>query len=308
MLKNRKNGFTLVELVVVIAILGILAGIAIPRFMEATKAGRGAKIVADMRTIESAVNVYYASHGAYPTDKNATGFADIVNSGTWPSPPVGSFTIAHTMGDSGADGPTSGTCDENTAYTYTARDAYDSGDTVTLTGATALTNCADTSYPTVMELLTAANAGGSSTSTAATVMETFWDLFQDTIAATGDLSGTELRNAFTAAIDDAGLDRTVSQDLLDQLGITTSSTLSWYADNNNYTGNSILFASTSQWAWSGSIAVTEDGKVYVSTSTDSDGNTTASSISAIVGISSITDEQTALETNGFTYSGLTIDI
>ncbi|WP_418312002.1 type IV pilin protein, partial [Phascolarctobacterium faecium] len=33
--KNRK-GFTLVELVVVIAILGILAGLAIPRFMDAT--------------------------------------------------------------------------------------------------------------------------------------------------------------------------------------------------------------------------------------------------------------------------------
>ncbi|WP_418809106.1 type IV pilin protein, partial [Phascolarctobacterium faecium] len=34
-IKNRK-GFTLVELVVVIAILGILAGLAIPRFMDAT--------------------------------------------------------------------------------------------------------------------------------------------------------------------------------------------------------------------------------------------------------------------------------
>ncbi|QNP78295.1 type II secretion system protein [Phascolarctobacterium faecium] len=38
-MKNRK-GFTLVELVVVIAILGILAGLAIPRFMSATETAR----------------------------------------------------------------------------------------------------------------------------------------------------------------------------------------------------------------------------------------------------------------------------
>lgn len=62
--KNKK-GFTLVELVVVIAILGILAGIAIPRFMDATATARGAKIVADMRTLESAETMYYAQNGKY---------------------------------------------------------------------------------------------------------------------------------------------------------------------------------------------------------------------------------------------------
>ena len=65
-LKSNK-GFTLIELVVVIAILGILAGIAIPRFMDATATARGAKIVADLRTIDSAIMIYNAKTGKFPT-------------------------------------------------------------------------------------------------------------------------------------------------------------------------------------------------------------------------------------------------
>ena len=70
--KNKK-GFTLVELVVVIAILGILAGIAIPRFMDATASARGSKIVADMRTIESAVSMNYAKTGKYTISSTTDG-------------------------------------------------------------------------------------------------------------------------------------------------------------------------------------------------------------------------------------------
>jgi prepilin-type N-terminal cleavage/methylation domain-containing protein len=57
-MQKKKQGFTLIELVVVIAILGILAGIAIPRFLDAQATARGAKILADMRTLESAVTLY----------------------------------------------------------------------------------------------------------------------------------------------------------------------------------------------------------------------------------------------------------
>ena len=56
-IRNRMNqkGFTLVELMVVIAILGVLAAIAIPKFSESTDAANTAKIQADLRTIESAI-------------------------------------------------------------------------------------------------------------------------------------------------------------------------------------------------------------------------------------------------------------
>lgn len=67
-LLKGKKGFTLIELVVVIAILGILAGIAIPRFLDATATARGAKIVADLRTIDSAIVIYNAKTGTFPKD------------------------------------------------------------------------------------------------------------------------------------------------------------------------------------------------------------------------------------------------
>ena len=99
--KNKK-GFTLVELVVVIAILGILAGIAIPRFMDATASARGAKIVADMRTIESSESMNYAKNGNY------VDLATLVSNGflaAVPVPPTGSYIIP----ESGQTGSVTGT-------------------------------------------------------------------------------------------------------------------------------------------------------------------------------------------------------
>lgn len=64
---DDKRGFTLIELVVVIAILGILAGIAIPRFLDASATARGARILADMKTMDDALSIYYVqSGGTYP--------------------------------------------------------------------------------------------------------------------------------------------------------------------------------------------------------------------------------------------------
>lgn len=89
--KNKK-GFTLVELVVVIAILGILAGIAIPRFMDATASARGAKIVADMRTLESASTMYYVKKGTYKGITVATLVSEGLLAST-PTPPTGDAMI-----------------------------------------------------------------------------------------------------------------------------------------------------------------------------------------------------------------------
>lgn len=76
---NRK-GFTLIELVVVIAILGILAAIAVPRFADQTANAQKSACLANQRTIESAIAMYYANNSStFPANLAALETANLLN-------------------------------------------------------------------------------------------------------------------------------------------------------------------------------------------------------------------------------------
>lgn len=66
--RRNKKGFTLVELVVVIAILGILAAIAVPRFLGSLDTAEENADQSTLSAVSSAVSLYYMEHGSYPTD------------------------------------------------------------------------------------------------------------------------------------------------------------------------------------------------------------------------------------------------
>jgi len=65
--KSRQAGFTLIELMVVIVILGLLAGIILPRFMGESDKAKQQTARTQMAVLETALKMYKLDNGVYPT-------------------------------------------------------------------------------------------------------------------------------------------------------------------------------------------------------------------------------------------------
>lgn len=61
-----EEGFTLIELLVVVAIIGVLATIILGSLNNARASARDAKRLSDIKTIQTALEIYYLDNGEYP--------------------------------------------------------------------------------------------------------------------------------------------------------------------------------------------------------------------------------------------------
>src|SRR6478735_12481521 len=57
-LNSRRGGFTLVEIMIVVAIIALLAAIAVPNFLRARKRSQATRVLEDLRMIDSAIDQY----------------------------------------------------------------------------------------------------------------------------------------------------------------------------------------------------------------------------------------------------------
>ncbi len=64
--KRRRAGFTLVELMIVVAIIAVLAAIAVPNFLRARKRSQATRILEDLRVLDSALDQYAIDTGRTP--------------------------------------------------------------------------------------------------------------------------------------------------------------------------------------------------------------------------------------------------
>jgi type II secretory pathway pseudopilin PulG len=71
-----------VELLVVISIIGLLAGLGLPAINGAIKAGKKAEVAAMAESIKTAVNAFYAEYSSYPSNSGITDSAFLTNMST----------------------------------------------------------------------------------------------------------------------------------------------------------------------------------------------------------------------------------
>ncbi len=84
---RRSAGFTLLELIIVIAVVGILAAMAVPNLTQTPRRAKEAVLKTNLRTLREVIDQFYADQGSYPGD-----LEELVNEGYLRDVPIDPIT------------------------------------------------------------------------------------------------------------------------------------------------------------------------------------------------------------------------
>ena len=117
-LRRRQHGFTIVELLIVIVVIGILAALVITTFTGIQKKARDTERQTDIKAIHGQMEAYYAENGKYPTFAN-------MNDATWRGANIKGLD-AEALKDPKGSGQTLTSTVQANAYAYEVAASNDS--------------------------------------------------------------------------------------------------------------------------------------------------------------------------------------
>ncbi|MHA7812775.1 MAG: type II secretion system protein [Phycisphaerales bacterium] len=122
--KNKAKGFTLVEILIVVVILGILAAIVVPQFTNAANEARVGNVATQVSTIENQLELWAARNGGSYPDLATAGqtWDDLVDDGFFKEVPATPFdnSSAITAWDSTDEGELNVIYDDTVGWHYDA--------------------------------------------------------------------------------------------------------------------------------------------------------------------------------------------